>query len=151
MKSIALYLGVLLCAGIVVATAAAQVSLSDSAKLKSGDPARAVVDVKGRFTAIDSACFAFTFAPGNGLDPGESLRVTPDAWLRENPSDRGPGFVNVGAQTVYSRTLCVPNYPGQPLDRLLAELVDGKEHVTLNADDGPVTVTDLVVTITGTQ
>jgi hypothetical protein len=150
MRHIALYLGAFLCAGVVASAAAGQIAASDSAKLKSGDPQEAVVNVKTKFTSINTACFAFTFSQENPLDPGESLRITPTVWLKDNPYDRGPGLSNISEYPQYSRLVCPMNCPGYPLDRLLVELLDGKEHLTLNADDGPVTVTRLFVTIDGT-
>jgi hypothetical protein len=141
--------GVLLLLAGVVSTAFAQVVASDTAKLKAGDPQEASVNVHAEFTSIDSACFNFTFAAENGLDPGESLLITPTGWLKDFPVDRGPGFVNVTGATQFNRTLCPVNFPGLPTDRLLDELLDGKEHLVLHADDGPVIVTNLDVTIVG--
>jgi hypothetical protein len=142
--------GVLLLLG-VVSTAFAQVVASDTARLQAGAPQAASVNVHSKFMSIDSACFNFTFAADNALDPEESLRITPSEWVKDSPFARGPGFFNVGSATQFNRTLCVVNYPGYPTDRLLDDLLDGKERLLLHADSGPVIVTNLDVTIVGEQ
>jgi hypothetical protein len=155
MRGIAVCLGALILAGAIAATASAQTTESDVAVIPQhlaspDDPGQAIINVHTKFTSIDSACFAFTFDPQNGLDPGESLRITPDIWLKEDPFARGPGFSNTTTATQFSRELCVTNVAGAPADPLLSELVDGKERLALNADDGPVIVAGLTVTIVGT-
>jgi hypothetical protein len=155
MRGIAACLGALICAGAIAAAASAQTVVSEEAtiphSLASADgPGQAIINVHTRFTSIDSACFDFTFDAQNGLDPGESLRITPDTWLKDNPFARGPGFVNTTSTTQFSRELCVTNFPGAPPDPFLAELVDGKQRLALNADDGPVVVSSITVTIVGT-
>jgi len=155
MKGVAVCLGALVCAGAIVAAASAQTTLTEVGTIphssaSPGDPGQAIINVHTKFTSIDSACFSLVFDAGNGLDPGESLRITPDSWLKEDPFASGPGFTNVTTETQLSRDVCVANAPGTPADPLLAALVDGKERLALVADDGPVVVTSLTVTIVGT-
>jgi hypothetical protein len=155
MRGIAACLGALICAGAIVAAASAQTTVSGVATIPHSlaspeDPGQAIINVHTRFTSIESACFDFTFDARNGLDPGESLRITPDTWLKDNPFAEGPGFANTTGATQFSRELCVTNFPGAPPDPFLAELVDGKERLALNADDGPVIVASLTVTIART-
>ena len=155
MRGIAVCLGALICAGAIVAAASAQTTTSDVAtiahSLASGDDSgQAIVNVHTKFVSIDSACFDFTFDAQNGLDPGESLRITPDSWLKDDPFARGPGFTNATNGTQFTRELCVANVPGAPPDPFLAALLDGKERLALNADDGPVIVVSLTMTIVAT-
>jgi len=155
MRRIAVCLGALICAGAIVAAASAQTTTFDVATIahslaSPGNSGQAIVNVHTKFASIDSACFDFTFDAQNGLDPGESLRITPDSWLKDDPFARGPGFTNTTAATLFSRELCVANSPGLPPDPFLAALVDGKERLALNADDGPVIVASLTMTIVGT-
>ena len=155
MKGVAVCLGALVSAGAIVAAASAQTTLTEVATIPHNsaspdDPGQAITNVHTKFTSIDSACFTVTFAAQNGLDPGESLRITPDSWLKDDPFARGPGFTNVTTATQLSRELCVSNVPGAPADPFLAALVDGKERLALNADDGPVVVASLTVTVVGT-
>jgi hypothetical protein len=155
MKGIAACLGALICAGAIVAAASAQTTVSGVATIphslaSADDPGQAIINVHTRFASVDSACFDFTFDAQNGLDPGESLRITPDTWLKDNPFASGPGFVNTTSATQFSRQLCVTNVPGAPPDPLLAGLVDGKERLALNADGGPVVVSSITATIVGT-
>ena len=155
MRAVPVCLGALVCAGAIVAVASAQTTVSDVATIPHNlatpdDAGQAIINVHTKFASIDSACFTFTFDPQNGLDPGESLRITTDTSLKQNPFARGPGFTNTTSATQLSRELCVANLPGAPPDPLLSELVDGKERLALNADDGPVMVASLTVTIVGT-
>lgn len=155
MRGVAVCVGTLVCAGAIVAAASAQTTVSGTATIphglaSQGDPGQAIVNLHTKFTSIDSACFDFTFDPQNGLDPGESLRITPVTWLKDDPSARGPGFSNITSATEFSREVCVANFAGAPPDPFLAALLDGKERLALNADDGPVNVSSLTVTVVGT-
>ena len=154
MRGIAVCVGAVICAGAIVSAVSAQTTLSASATIPHSvaspdDAGQAIVNVHTKFGSIDSACFSFAFDAQNGLDPGESLRVTPEAWLKDDPFARGPGFTNVTSATQYSRELCVASPAGTPADPFLAALLDGKERLALNADDGPVIVASLTVTIIG--
>jgi len=156
MRRVAVCLAALTCAGLIAAVASAQTTVSAVATIPHhlaapGDPGQAIVNVHTRFTSVDSACFDFTFDAQDGLDPGESLRITPDSWLKDNPLAEGPGFTNTTDSKQFSRELCVVNVPGAPPDQLLAVLVDGKERLAVNADDGSVIVTSFTVTIVGAR
>jgi len=126
-----------------VTCASAPARLSRAA-VTVGAPVLAKVDVRQRFSSVDTVCFDFTFQR-DLLDPADTLAITP---LEVGASLSGPGFMNVGAAPQSQRTLCIPS-SGDPA--FGAQFADGAENeLEVAMSSGSVRIESLVVTVTGT-
>jgi hypothetical protein len=132
---------VLVCLTLVFlgAASAAKASVSDpSVKVPQPqptdtNPGQAIFRSATRFTTIEMLCLQVSFDISDPLDPGETLRFTPNSWLEVNELAAGPGFSNVGSSPQFDRTLCAVQLPGFPLDSFISEFLDGKEVLKLQA------------------
>ena len=113
------------------------------------EPGQAIFKTDVSFESIQSVCVHVWFSESDPLDPGDSLRFTPNNWLDASPSARGPGYTNVSGLAQTFRTLCSVNYLGYPLDRFIAEFMDGRQVFKLHADTGSVLFEQIDVEIVG--
>ncbi len=118
-------------------------------RVSPGNPGQAIFKSDVRFTTIESVCIHVWFDPADPLDPGEELRFTPNSWLEADPFARGPGLTNTTQSAQTFRTLCVTNYPGQPLDPFIAAFLDGRQVLKLHSSGGSVRIDRIDVEIVG--
>ena len=108
-----------------------------------GSPGVARFKSKTEFASIDMLCLHLYFDASDPLDPGESLIFSPASLL---PVINGPGFMNIGSEPQYSRTLCNLSYEG---DIFIPPFLDGKETFLLVAETGSVRISRIDVEVFG--
>lgn len=110
----------------------------------AGSPGEARFKSKTEFASIDLLCLHVYFDASDPLDPGDLLRFSPASLL---PVINGPGFMNVGSEPQYFRSLC--NVPYEE-DIFIPPFLDGKETFLLVAEIGSVRISRIDVEVFGT-
>jgi hypothetical protein len=140
--------------GVAAAQAAPAEVYESSIKLPQrlaapDNPGQAVFKTHTSFSSLDAVCLFVWFNAADPLDPGDQLTFTPNSWFDANPYARGPGYINVGVESVTFRPICVINYPGNLLDAFVTEFLDGRQVFKLHADTGSVLIDRIDVQLIG--